>query len=314
LIDSGSIVKKLPLHQGRVTIGRSDDADITISNKDVSRMHAIIHCDQSRILVEDLGSTNGTFVNGKRVTTQTLNVGDEVEIGDFILCLDDGNVPLECSDKTEIGRKGEETIILEDKFSTLREKLGDKNLRDEFRSVEGIVKKSRKRLSSLAHDDKLTGLYNRQYFDKIANEIFDEIVTKNAPLSVLFIDIDYFKRINDTHGHKKGDETLRTIAQLILRSCRKSDIVARYGGEEIVIILPYTGSQDAIQVAKNVNRIVENKTVVLLGIRVTVSIGVATYPGAGDTMTDILENADKALYKAKKSGRNRVINYHETGD
>ena len=120
--------------------------------------------------------------------------------------------------------------------------------------------------------------------------------------------------MNDTYGHKKGDDALKIIAQLICASCRKSDFVARYGGEEIVVILPNTTSRDAVSVAQEINNIIAKQTKNLLGIRITVSIGVAIYPGDGTNLKKILESADKALYQAKRSGRNRVCKFDETRD
>jgi len=314
LIDSGIVVKKLPLVKGYYVIGRADDADLIISNKDVSRHHAAVNYDGADFIIKDLNSTNGTFVNSRKIVKHNLQPGDEISVGDYSIFFDDGSGSFFYPEETEINRKGKETVIIENKFTKLRQKLKDDNLRAEFKKIESAVKKSRKRLSSLAKVDKLTGLHNRQYFDKVSKDEFTKTKERNLDFSILFIDIDHFKNVNDTYGHKKGDDALRTIAQLIYASCRKSDFVARYGGEEIVVILPNTTSRDAVSVAQEINNIVAKQTKKLLGIRITVSIGVATYPGDGENLKKILESADKALYQAKKSGRNRVFKFDETRD
>jgi diguanylate cyclase (GGDEF)-like protein len=311
LFDEGAVVKKVPIEKGRLVIGRSDDADIIISSKDVSRGHASITFDGSTVCIEDLNSTNGTFVNGNKIAKIKLRLGDEVGIGDFTLLLDDGTCRVKSVGKTEVGRKGDETVMLEGKLSSLRGKLKDKTLKAEFRTLEELVMKSRKRLATIANADKLTGLYSRQYFDRVAGEEFQQAKAADSAISILFIDVDFFKHVNDRHGHKKGDEALKVIARLVLLSCRKSDIVARYGGEEVVVILPDTLSQDALQVGKDINTIVAAQTPRLLGMKLTVSIGVATFPDDGSTLRQIIEHADDALYHAKRTGRNRVCIYDE---
>ncbi len=314
LIDSGIVVKKLSLVKGYYIIGRADDADLIISSKDVSRHHAAVNNDGADFIIKDLNSTNGTFVNNRKIVKHNLQSGDEISIGDYSIFFDDGSGSFSYPEETEINRKGQETVIIDDKFTRLKQKLKDENLKAEFGRIIGVVKKSRRRLSSLANEDKLTGLHNRQYFDKISRTEFIEAKEKDSKLSILFIDIDHFKSVNDTYGHKKGDDALKIIAQLICASCRKSDFVARYGGEEIVVILPNTTSRDAVSVAQEINNIVAKQTIKLLGIRITVSIGVATYPDDGITLKSLLERADKALYQAKKSGRNRVCKFDEARD
>ena len=311
LMDSGSVVKKLAVGKGSYIIGRSDDVDLVISSKDVSRRHAKVVYDGDDFTIEDLESTNGTFVNGKRITIESLQTGDEISIGDYKLIIDDGTGTFSCPEVTEVGRKGQETVIIEKHFSTLRKKLKDDNLKEEFKTIEDVVKKSRKKLSTMANEDKLTGLYNRQHFDKLSKAEFNQAKREKRNLSILFIDIDHFKRVNDTYGHDKGDETLRIVAQLIRASCRKSDYVARYGGEEIVVILPKTASRDAIQVARDINAIIAQQSKSLLGFPLTVSIGVATYPADGSNLKQIVKNADRALYLAKDSGINRVWKFDE---
>jgi len=314
LVDGEVIVKRLVLGRRKHIIGRADDADLVLSNRQVSRHHALVHYDKKNYVIDDLNSINGTIINGKKISKHILRPGDEISIGDFLIIFDDGSVKPSYFDETQVARRGGETAIIEDKFISLKKKIKDKNLRTEFKHIEDVVKKSRKRLSSLVHEDKLTGLYNRHYFDKIAQKEFTEAKNSNSHFSLLFVDIDHFKNINDTYGHKTGDKALKTIAKLILSSCRKSDVVARYGGEEIVVILPKTHSRDAIKVASDMRSIISKQTRNLIGLRITVSIGVATFPDGGDTLKMLLDNADKALYRAKREGRNRVRTFNAERD
>jgi diguanylate cyclase (GGDEF)-like protein len=126
-------------------------------------------------------------------------------------------------------------------------------------------------------------------------------------LTIIFIDIDQFKKVNDTYGHDKGDEVLRGVAQIIRALCRKDDIVARYGGEEFVALFPKMNKESARQIAESMRKIVEEKSQRIIGLRVTVSIGVATDFEKFSNTQNLIKMADNALYKSKSSGRNRVV-------
>lgn len=165
------------------------------------------------------------------------------------------------------------------------------------------------KLHELAVTDDLTGISNRRhFFDNAIRELFRS-KRSSRPLSVIMIDIDHFKSVNDTYGHAVGDEVLKKIAARISGSLRSLDIYARYGGEEFIICLPETALEDAKNVAERIRRIVE-ETIMLDAnnndFNVTVSLGVAALSQHYDTLEQIIEQADKALYKAKQSGRNRV--------
>lgn len=160
-----------------------------------------------------------------------------------------------------------------------------------------------------AHEDYLTGLFNRRYFmEQGQNELARAQRYDNA-LSMLMLDIDHFKGINDTHGHKAGDAVLQKLAQILRETLRTVDIVGRIGGEEFAILLPETGSDRAIEVAERLREKVAGTEVVLaagLPLRFTVSIGVATLQGKDSNIDILLNQSDKALYRAKESGRNKV--------
>ncbi len=164
-------------------------------------------------------------------------------------------------------------------------------------------------LSKKAMIDGLTGLWNRAHFDqRLATEI-SLAIRSVRPLSVIMADVDYFKRINDQFGHPCGDEVLRTIGQLLTESCRKEEVVCRYGGEEFGIIVPNSAAADAAGLAGRFNRVMASHEFTCRGTRtpLTCSFGVAEL--AGDRDCHIVERADQALYRAKQDGRNRVVTY-----
>jgi diguanylate cyclase len=159
--------------------------------------------------------------------------------------------------------------------------------------------------------DPLTSLANRKLLDEALARAVNEAHDKNEPLSLVMMDIDHFKRFNDTFGHLTGDHVIRLVAHEAKQNVKGQDIAARYGGEEFVIVLPNTVLRSAITVAEHIRRAVMNKelrrrsTGESLG-RVTISGGVATLR-KGDTAQSLLERADRCLYAAKRHGRNRVL-------
>jgi len=168
-------------------------------------------------------------------------------------------------------------------------------------------------LERLATTDNLTGLFNRGHFVNLARTEIDRCRRYSRPLSLLMVDADKFKSVNDTYGHDVGDMVLRAISATIVQALRTVDIVGRLGGEEFVALLPETGLKDAVVSAERVRRAIEEQSVTLETgdqLRFTVSIGVSTMPdGDCDTercLDDMLKESDKALYDAKHAGRNRV--------
>jgi len=169
-------------------------------------------------------------------------------------------------------------------------------------------------LSTLASTDSLTNLYNRTALTSRFDFNINLMSRIKRPLSVLMIDVDFFKKYNDSHGHLAGDEALKAIANLLTSSLRTTDVVARFGGEEFVIILPDTKEKDAIHMAERCQTAINNHHWVIEPV--TISIGVSTqdfsnssadYSDSEIIRTELLSKADAALYKAKDSGRNCVI-------
>lgn len=158
--------------------------------------------------------------------------------------------------------------------------------------------------------DFLTGLNNVREFDKIFNSVSTRAIEKGEQLSLLFIDIDFFKKVNDTYGHAEGDIVLKELGEILLNTCREFHIVSRNGGEEFSVMLMDCPPQKAVNIAERIRKAVENHSFVLSTgkiINITVSIGVANYPETTDDINKIKEEADSALYKAKKTGRNKVV-------
>jgi len=178
--------------------------------------------------------------------------------------------------------------------------------KEKLKEIE-IMKEEALRLS---YTDDLTGIYNHRFFVEQLTREVERHRRYSTPLSLLMIDIDYFKHYNDGNGHLAGDQVLRAIARLIERGVRQTDIVARYGGEEFAAILTNTGTKGAFDIAERVRRNVAdtrfpnersqpNKDL-------TVSVGMATISSSISTLTDLIREADHALYRAKKAGRNRT--------
>ena len=160
---------------------------------------------------------------------------------------------------------------------------------------------SNARLEELTRTDPLTGLRNRRSFDQEFVARFEHARRYNRPMAVAMIDIDHFKRINDTLGHQQGDAVLQRVAAVLRRCSRQSDLVARYGGEEFVVVLPETALLEALQFAEKI------RASVAADDGVTVSLGIAAMPPARFNEPEaFLRAADEALYRAKESGRNRV--------
>lgn len=160
--------------------------------------------------------------------------------------------------------------------------------------------------------DFLTELNNVRSFDILYNEALKNAQKKSQTLSVVLIDIDHFKRVNDTHGHQAGDNILKQLGEILKQGCRSFDIISRNGGEEFSMILMNCTNMKAYDIAERIRKRVEGHVFLLNDgkqINITISLGIATYPDSAQDNESLFKSADKALYKAKNSGRNRVCYY-----
>ncbi len=180
--------------------------------------------------------------------------------------------------------------------------------------IEQIIENS-VRLENLTSIDKLTGVYNRQFYDRLVRIEMERATRSGTRLSLLVLDIDDFKLINDSMGHRKGDEALVVVADLMRGNLRKIDLPFRYGGEEFVVLLPGTAETEAIHTAERLRTVIEGWEEFLdergERRRITVSIGAAVFPDHARTEEELFSRADSALYMAKRKGKNRVEFYHE---
>ncbi len=181
--------------------------------------------------------------------------------------------------------------------------------------IEMKLKENQKTLETLNKTDTLTGIYNRQFFDDALDMQWDLASRSQTSLSILFLDLDLFKRINDEYGHLIGDKALCHVAYILKEKAkRKSDMIARYGGEEFAIILPSTSREDAIALAHSIREFIFNTPLVCgeRKISLSISIGVnSTIPTIQKSRIDFLDEADQALFQAKAQGRNKVVCYLE---
>ena len=176
-------------------------------------------------------------------------------------------------------------------------------------TLQNELIEANRRLAQLSITDGLTNLYNHRHFQDELGKHFVESARYDRPLSLALIDIDFFKKVNDTWGHAVGDMVLKKVAGLFKESIRHSDLAARYGGEEFGVIMPETDMEDAISFAEKIRELVEETIIETEQgpVRVTVSIGVSSVPHPTiKTPMALIEDADESLYRAKENGRNQV--------
>jgi diguanylate cyclase (GGDEF)-like protein len=257
--------KRATIGRGAFQIGRSSKNELPIDQESVSRHHARITSSQGRsYLIEDLGSTNGTFVNDERVTERRpLRDGDQIRVGRSIL---------------------------------------------KFMSGANVEANYHEEIYRLMTVDALTQIFNKRYFNEALEREYNRAQRYKRELSLVLLDVDHFKKINDAHGHLAGDAVLRQVAAEVKPRLREQDIFARVGGEEFATLLPEVGHEGALATAEKVRRIIEAATFMVegLAIRLTVSAGVTSLDPQGKDPMSLFERADAALYKAKGDGRNRV--------
>jgi two-component system cell cycle response regulator len=257
-----------------VVIGREESCDLVLHDASVSRRHAGVTSDEEgRLVLRDMGSTNGTARNGHAVGREgvPLQVGDHVEVGGISLRVDRLSL-------------------------------------DELAHLARVVERL-----NLANKDALTGLVTRHYLDEELPAVIHRHQHAAVPLTAVFVDVDHFKRVNDGHGHAVGDEVLRAVARLLALSVRDSDTCVRYGGEELVAILPNCDEEGGTVMAERVRKAISSHewAVYAPNLAVTISAGVAQL-GKDEPMKDWLVRADRALYAAKAGGRDQVRRASET--
>lgn len=247
-----------------VVIGRDPRCELPIGAADVSRRHARIVPDEDGHKVVDLGSTNGTWVNGRPITTRKLAPGDRIELGSCVL----------------------------------------RYLRQGEADAEDLSA-----LADLARRDALTGLANRRAFEEALQREVARARRTGEALAVVALDIDHFKRVNDTHGHAAGDLVLAEVAARAQRALRVEDLLARIGGEELAALLPGASLAAAAEVAERIRHAVGDAgiAVAATAIDVTVSLGCAALLADEREGAALLARADARLYDAKRAGRNRVV-------
>jgi diguanylate cyclase (GGDEF)-like protein len=267
---SGPLQGKLyELEHGRTTIGRADDVNIPINDSRVSRYHFQVNVTPGEAILEDLGSTNGTYVNGHKAQSHKLQSGDKIQISS--------------------------STIIKFAFGD----AGERMFHDE--------------IYNLANFDASTGIYNKQFFKKRFEEEFAFAKRTPKGMSLLMCDIDFFKKVNDTHGHMAGDFVLNHVAQIIKQTIRDEDVLARYGGEEFVVILREIDEEGAYKLAERIRESISITPVEFEGnnILVTISIGVASLEDETiESPKALIATADEMLYSSKENGRNRTTSSH----
>ena len=196
-----------------------------------------------------------------------------------------------------------------ERFNTLL----DTRVKERTRALE----EANSMLESLSTTDALTGIFNRRNFDEKLRYEYSRALRYHTTLSCIMFDIDFFKKVNDTHGHLFGDEVLRMIGKTLKEELRSHDIFARYGGEEFVILLPETTAECANKVAEKLRVLISEKVVTKDEVSTTVSVSLGIAELNQERMkngNDLVENADKAMYHAKNTGRNRMVLYSDTID
>ena len=251
-----------------LVLGRDASPTGNIQDPGLSRRHARLFRKEGAFYIEDLGSTNGTFVGGKQLhAPQLLREGDRIQMG--------------------------RTVLLR------------------FQLQDAFEQEAARRLYELAVRDPLTHTHNRRYFDERLQGEFAFAARHATKLSLLMLDVDHFKKVNDTFGHPAGDAVLRVVAATMQRILRTENLLARYGGEEFCVIARGIDSTNAMILAERLRRTLANLALPWEGdtIRITVSVGIATLTVAGDYPSGdaLVAAADEALYAAKEGGRNRCV-------
>jgi two-component system, cell cycle response regulator len=282
VLQGDSLGTSIPLDRETVTIGRGSDCELRLDDNLASRQHArlIYRRSESGIGFElhELGSTNGTFVNGKLVE-------------DSVVLID--------GDKIRVGRHVFKYALLDEYESAFQERLEQLIIRDDLTNL----------------------LTQRSFYVDFERQVARrEAQADPGSLSILMMDLDHFKGVNDRYGHLVGSQTIKQIGEIIESRLRAGDVAARYGGEEYVAYLQDLPMERAVSIAERLRAAVADHVIVVtrkgqeVRLQVTISIGIAFYPLDGRTPLELIERADLALYRAKKQGRNRVEIYDPAVD
>lgn len=261
----------IPLPLGGLELGRAPENGLCLPEPEVSRRHARLQVSASLQFVElrDLGSTNGVFVNGRRVVA------------------DPGPVKLVAEDVLRVGGHA-----------------------FKLKHMDALERRYHQDMVARTTLDPLTGVGNRATVLHQLEAHFKLARRHHRPLSLILADLDQFKQVNDTHGHRAGDRALAAFGDLLLRRVRSSDTVGRLGGDEFLIVLPETSAVLALRAADDLCRAIADQSLAAEGapdLRITCSLGVAELKEGDDDGGALLARADAALYGAKAGGRNRVI-------
>jgi diguanylate cyclase (GGDEF)-like protein len=266
-IDAVNAGQVFTVNTNEFTLGRHPDNSGCVDDQGISRYHAkITRTNNTEYAVEDLKSSNGTYVNGVSVERIELRNGDTLQLGPRV------------SFRFSLASSAEERVMRQ--------------------LYESSVK------------DPMTQVFNRQYFDAQLTSELSFALRHATELSLLVVDIDFFKKVNDSYGHLAGDAVLRSVAELLQAQLRTEDTLARYGGEEFVVLLRGVALSDAVRAAERLRTAIE-KAPIQYGtqaVPVTLSIGCASVADCTEPSPEMLiETADQRLYAAKRGGRNRVV-------
>lgn len=285
-------------------VGRSD-SDILLPHGLVSRHHAEIIWQDDKFWIVDHGSRNGTQVNGSNIQKHSLLDGDRIKIGCFDLEFTTAKYGVVDDIDYTIGPS--ETIQLEQRLSHVVDKIQDPSIVRKFYDLKQLYDRKKEKLVDVAYKDALTGLYNRRYFEERIGIEFARCLRYGRQLHLAILDLDHFKQINDIHGHMKGDEVLKGVAEILLATTRRADIPVRYGGDELMLVLPEISIEQAFGVAEKIRGLVEQDVTKQIGVDSTLSIGIASINNKNDSIAKLTASADRMLYVAKTNGRNRIV-------
>ncbi|MGD8836590.1 MAG: EAL domain-containing protein [Desulfobacteraceae bacterium] len=238
---------------------------------------------------------------------------DGREHQDASLCIRNGlggkiKLTVNATAVTDSAGKPRGVLLTFDDITQLEEKNFELNhMLDKLQLANQEIQEKSKELETLATRDPLTFCLNRRSLTENFNRLFAQAKAQDRHLSCLMVDIDFFKSVNDNYGHAVGDEVIKAVAD-VLKSCtRESDLVSRYGGEEFCVVLPMLPLENVVKIAERIRKTVEKGS--CSGVNVTVSLGVSSLESNANTSDELVNQADKALYAAKKSGRNRVVSW-----